>query len=72
MITKFDEFKNGSIKQGALGCGISGSGPSIFALSKGMLNAKKVGIAMAEPYKKLGLEYDLHVSSINKKGIKIL
>ena len=25
---------------------------------------------MAEPYKKLGLEYDLHISSINKKGIK--
>ena len=72
LIPKFDEIKNGAINQGALGCGISGSGPSIFALSKGMLNAKKVGIAMAEPYKKLGLEYDLHISSINKKGIKIL
>ena len=71
LIPKFDEVKNGAINQGALGCGISGSGPSIFALSKGMLNAKKVGIAMAEPYKKLGLEYDLHISSINKKGIKI-
>ena len=55
-----------------MGSGISGSGPSIFALSKGMATAKKAGNAMAEIYKSIGLEYDMYLSPINKVGIKIL
>ncbi len=35
LIPAFDAVKQQSLKAGALGCGISGSGPSIFALSKG-------------------------------------
>ena len=31
LIPKFDEIKYESLSEGALGCGISGSGPSIFA-----------------------------------------
>ena len=72
LIPKFEEIKNEALSQGALGSGISGSGPSIFALSKGMETAKNVGNAMAEIYKKLGLEYDMYLSGINKIGIKIL
>ena len=72
LIPKFEEIKNEALNQGALGSGISGSGPSIFALSKGMETAKNVGNAMAEIYKKLGLEYDMYLSNINKIGIKIL
>ena len=72
LIPKFEEIKNEALNQGALGSGISGSGPSIFALSKGMETAKNVGNAMAEIYKRLGLEYDIYLSGINKIGIKIL
>ena len=72
LIPKFEEVKNEALNQGALGSGISGSGPSIFALSKGMETAKNVGNAMAEIYKRLGLEYDMYLSNINKVGIKIL
>ena len=64
--------KNEAMNHGALGSGISGSGPSIFALSKGMGTAKKVGNAMAKIYKSLGLEYDIYLSAVNKVGIKIL
>ena len=35
LIPGFDEVKKEALNAGALGCGISGSGPSIFALSKG-------------------------------------
>ncbi len=35
LIPGFDEVKQEALSAGALGCGISGSGPSIFALSKG-------------------------------------
>lgn len=41
LIPKFDTIKSEAIKAGALGCGISGSGPSIFALSKGKKMQKK-------------------------------
>ena len=72
LIPAFDIVKERSIEAGALGCGISGSGPSIFALSKGEENAKRVAIAMKSVYENVGIDYDIHVSKVNKKGIKII
>jgi homoserine kinase len=72
LIPAFDAVKQQSLNAGALGCGISGSGPSIFALSKGEVTAKKVAEAMKSVYEKVGIDYDIHVSKVNKKGIKIL
>lgn len=72
LIPAFDSVKKNSLKAGALGCGISGSGPSIFALSKGKETALKVGEAMKAVYTKVGIDYDVHVSKVNKQGIKIL
>ena len=70
LIPAFDTVKKQSIKAGALGCGISGSGPSIFALSKGKKNALKVADAMSKVYSNVGIDYDIHVSKINEQGIK--
>ena len=72
LIPGFDDVKVASIKAGALGSGISGSGPSIFALSRGEETAKKVGESMSRVYEKIGIDYDIHVSKINQEGIKIL
>jgi len=72
LIPAFDAVKQQSIKAGALGCGISGSGPSIFALSKGKETALKVAEAMKNAYDKVGIDYDIHVSKVNKEGIKIV
>lgn len=72
LIPGFDHVKSEALKAGALGCGISGSGPSIFALSKGKENAQKVGDAMEEVYQNIGIDYDVHVSKINSEGIKII
>lgn len=72
LIPAFDAVKQQSMKAGALGCGISGSGPSIFALSKGEETANNVAKAMKAVYEKVGIEYDVHVSKVNKQGIKIL
>lgn len=70
LIPEFDNVKSSSIKNGALGCGISGSGPSIFALSKGKANAQKVAKSMAVIYDKVGVAYDIHVSKISSVGVK--
>ncbi|MBT8299325.1 MAG: homoserine kinase [Maribacter sp.] len=72
LIPGFDEVKANSLAAGALGCGISGSGPSIFAFSKGEPTAQEVAIAMKNVYQNIAIDYDIHVSKINSKGIKIL
>lgn len=72
LIPGFDTVKATAIKNGALGCGISGSGPSIFSFSKGESNARKVAAAMKEVYEKIGIGFEIHVSKINTSGIKQL
>ncbi|MGB6152832.1 MAG: homoserine kinase [Pricia sp.] len=72
LIPGFDKVKSVSMEAGALGCGISGSGPSIFAFSKGEENAKRVGKAMKDVYHKIGIDYDVHVSKVNVEGIRKL
>ena len=72
LIPHFNEVKNAAIKSGALGAGISGSGPTIFALCKGDKDANKVHSAINESYKNTGIAYTLFTSKINDKGIKIL
>ncbi|MBT8316212.1 MAG: homoserine kinase [Lutibacter sp.] len=72
LIPAFESVKQEAKNAGALGCGISGSGPSIFALSKGKKTALSVANAMKLVYNKVGIDYDIHVSKVNTKGIKIL
>ncbi|WP_405383127.1 homoserine kinase [Maribacter sp. LLG6340-A2] len=70
LIPGFDEVKKVALSAGALGSGISGSGPSIFAFSKGEDTAIKVGNAMKLVYDKIGIAYEIHVSKINKDGVR--
>jgi homoserine kinase len=72
LIPKFEETRQAALNAGALGSGISGSGPSIFALSKGRETAEKVGAAMESIYKSMNLDYQLYLSEINTKGIEVL
>ena len=70
LIPGFDEVKKVALQAGALGSGISGSGPSIFAFSKGNDTAIKVGDAMKMVYDKIGIAYEIHVSKINMDGVR--
>ena len=72
LIPEFETLKEISLSNNALGFGISGSGPSVFALSKGLINAKKIGDLLKNKYKKTGIPFDIHTSNINEKGIKII
>ena len=70
LIPGFDEVKAGSLEAGALGCGISGSGPSIFALCQGEVIANEISQAMENVYSKMGIDFDIHISGININGIR--
>jgi len=72
LIPGFSELKKRATQAGALGTGISGSGPSVCALSKGMETAQNVGLAMQKVYDEIGVPYDTYISPINEKGVKIL
>lgn len=71
-IPKFDVIKKTALENGALGSGISGSGPSIFALSKGIETANRIAKAMFVVYEDMNLPFEIHVSKVNPEGVKII
>jgi homoserine kinase len=71
LIPGFDDVKKKCKEAGALGGGISGSGPSIFMLSQNAVTARAVEAVMKEVYEKIGLDYHTHVTTINQQGVKL-
>ena len=72
LIPGFEATKLAVLQNGALGCSISGSGPSIFALSRGIETAQKVGRAMQASFAAININSDVYVSEINQVGPIIL
>lgn len=72
LIPKFDEIKRKSLELGALGGGISGSGPSVFMLAEEKETAEKIARMMKSVYDDIGIESFVYVSRINAKGIQIV
>lgn len=72
LIPNFDNVKNVALQNGALGSGISGAGPSVFALCKGKSIAEKIADAMKKSYAEPGISFDVYVSKINNEGVKII
>jgi homoserine kinase len=71
LIPGFDDVKSKCKQAGALGGGISGSGPSIFMLSKNEQTAHEVETIMKNIYENIGIEYHTYVTTINKEGVRI-
>ncbi|GGA71864.1 homoserine kinase [Flavobacterium palustre] len=72
LIPGFDLIKQSAYENGALGSGISGSGPSIFALSRGKETAEKIAKGMSAVYDKMNLPYEIHVCKVNDTGMKVI
>ena len=72
LIPGFSEVKSAAMDNDAIGAGISGSGPSVFALSKGEEQANKIGSAMHAEFSKQGIPSDIFISSVNPSGPIIL
>lgn len=68
LIPGFDEIKEAIQGAGALGSGISGSGPTTFVLSPSREIAQKVSDICQKVFDKIGLEVDLYVSAVNTRG----
>lgn len=72
LIPGFDEVKKRSLEAGALGGGISGSGPAIFMLSKNEATAVAIEKEAIQVYNKIGLPVNTYVSNVNAQGVKII
>ncbi len=72
LIPGFDEIKQRSKNAGALGGGISGSGPSIFMLSKDEQTAHDVETEMKSVYGAMSLDHHTYVTTINMEGVKFI
>ena len=68
LIPGFYELREAVMDLGALGSGISGSGPTIFILSQGRNTAIQAGEASKAVFEKIGLGVDIYVSEVNDRG----
>ena len=68
LIPGFDSIKKQCKEAGVLGGGISGSGPSLFMLSKDRSTALAAEQIMKDVYDRLGLDYHTYVTTINNQG----
>lgn len=68
MIPHFYEVQQAALSAGALGCSISGAGPSMVALCKGDAIAAQVGAAMQQVFTLAGIRNELFLSAVNAEG----
>lgn len=71
-IPLYDELKENVLQAGALAMNISGSGPSVFALSASQEQAEKIGRVMKEHFDRLKVEADIYVSKVARQGAREL
>jgi homoserine kinase len=71
LIPGFVEVKQGALAAGALGCSISGAGPTVFAWAE-TEDAENVRSEMVAAFRKHGLETDSWVSSIDREGARVV
>jgi homoserine kinase len=72
LIPGFAGVKRAALAAGALGCSISGSGPSVFALCAAAEVAERAGAAMVEAFRAAGLASDLFLSAVSATGPTVL
>lgn len=72
LIPGYYKLKQSALDSSALGCNISGSGPSIFALCKGENSANKVKREFIKTANELNIPHTVYLSKINSKGPKVV
>jgi homoserine kinase len=72
LIPGYQEVKKKCREAGALGGGISGSGPSLFMLNRTESTALETRKIMQDIFSGLGIENRTYVTSVNTKGVEVL
>ncbi|MFA5907657.1 MAG: homoserine kinase [Vicinamibacterales bacterium] len=73
LVPGFFAVKAAALAAGALGCSLSGSGPSVFALASSLEVAKKAGEAMQRAFDaESAVGADLWVSLVGRQGARVI
>ena len=73
LVPGFDAIKAAAVAAGALGCSLSGSGPSMFALCRGAEQARAVAAAMTEAATRaVGSAPETYISPIVAQGARVV
>ena len=72
LIPGFQEVKKRCKEAGALGGGISGSGPSIFMLNKEEGIARETEKIMQDVFTQIGIEFRTYITTVNRDGVKVI
>lgn len=72
LIPHYAKLKSVCLDDGALGGGISGSGPSVFMLCKGMQAANNVAVAMQQVFEGTGISAHVYYGQVNTTGAKVM
>ncbi len=72
LIPDFELLRLLAMDNGAVGFGISGSGPSVFALTKDEETARKITDAQQQHLRKLKINSNAYVSSVNAEGPRVI
>jgi homoserine kinase len=68
LIPAYYEVENIALEMGALGCSISGSGPTVFALLDQTGDSEKIAAAMIAEFSRNGINTDCFYSGFNREG----
>src|SRR5690606_38785365 len=71
LIPGFQDVKDGAMRNGALGCSISGAGPAVVAWSEDK-DAARIRDAMVAGFKAHGLESDAWISTLDPEGARVI
>ena len=72
LIPYYQDLQQVAMDSDAIGCSISGSGPSIFALSSDSETARKIGSNMSAVLTDVKIGHDIYISKINTQGPKVI
>jgi homoserine kinase len=72
LLPGFLDAKAAALDAGALGCSISGGGPSSFALADSELSARSILAAMLDAYRSAGVEADGRIASVDEQGARVI
>ncbi|MBI1806899.1 MAG: homoserine kinase [Ignavibacteria bacterium] len=73
LIPGFSDVKRAALSSGAVACSISGSGPSMFAVTTSLKSARSIAAAMEKQFtEKARVGCDVYISRVNMEGAIIL
>ncbi|MCL4122114.1 UNVERIFIED_CONTAM: hypothetical protein GTU68_011609 [Idotea baltica] len=72
LLTGFDAVKKTALAEGAINCGISGSGPSVYALTNSAEKAERIAKGMETTFNTQKINAQSYWGKVNNQGAKII